>query len=121
MRVPALCLATLAVLLVGSFGIGGAAAKAVPTCKVGQKSTKAHPCVKRKPKPKPKPKTVPKVLTTPASDTPTTSSPPATSPGGNDGQSVDGCGPGETIPQGGDGDDDDTNAGADDGDGDGCI
>jgi hypothetical protein len=85
--------------------------KKVPTCKVGQKSTRAHPCLKRK------------LHTTTKTTTRVTTKPATVSGGpsaGNEPTTTNPCAPGLTIPQanGGDGDDD-NNGGPDDGDG--CL
>src|SRR5579884_600770 len=111
MRLVPVAVALLAALLAGGSWSGAGAAKVVPVCKAGQRSSPARPCVR------------------PATATATTTAAGAggggsiSVSGGSAGAGLqaDGCPPGTTIPQGvaaGDGDED--NQGFPD-DGDGCF
>ena len=146
MRLVPVAVALLAALLAGGSWSGTGAAKVVPVCKAGQRSSPAHPCRRpppcragekrtaahpcvRPPRCKPGERSTPaRPCVRPAATTTTT----AAGAGGGGSISVsggsagaglqaDGCPPGTTIPQGvaaGDGDED--NQGFPD-DGDGCF
>jgi hypothetical protein len=91
------------------------AKKTTPICKTGQKSTKAHPCVKKTTKAKAK--VTPKTTTT--TKTPTTTTTTTTTPAAPAPAPAPECPAGQAIPQGG-GDNDGDNAGGPS-DGDGCF
>ncbi len=125
---------------------GASTAKAVPYCKSGQKTTKAHPCVKpprckagqasTKAHPCAKASAGATAKTTGSSststssaaaggttNTPTVATTTTTSPSASSGTQANGCPLGQIIPQGmngGDGDEDNMNGG-DPEDGDGCA
>jgi hypothetical protein len=103
-------------------GAGATTGKAVPTCKAGQKSTKAHPCttpVKKKTTKPSKPKTTPVSNVKPTGTTPHVATTPGAGPGVGvgGGQDADGCPIGQGIPQNGGDFDEDNNGGPTDGDG----
>jgi hypothetical protein len=115
------------VLIVGAVAAYGATtastsvSKTVPTCKKGQKSTKAHPCKVAKKKTVAKAPTPAKPTTTTTSSktaTPSTSGSSSAAAGGGGAANPDGCPAGQTIPVGGDNDADNDGGPSD---GDGCI
>ena len=92
------------------------AKKTTPICKAGQKSAKAHPCIKKTTKAKatvaPKTTTTTTAKTTTTTTTTAAPATPAPAPAAE-------CPAGQVIPQGG-GDNDGDNAGGPS-DGDGCL